>query len=105
MKKMGNEFMKPVEFYVALIASAMYVFENNKEKPFLSRFFITLSSAGFGFSVAPELSKYIFGSLTLTGILVTALGFLVLEVTSAVVSDTAFVNKIIGKRLGTNDEV
>lgn len=91
--------MRPVEFYIAILAAAAFVFESNKDKPFMSRFIITISSAGFGFSVAPELSQYIGGSLTFTGILVTALGFLVLEVTAAIIADTAFIKNIIAKKL------
>lgn len=91
--------MKPLEFYVAILAAAAFVFESNKEKPFFSRFMITIASAGFGFSVAPELSIYVGGSLTFTGILVTALGFLILEVTAAIIADTSFVKKMIEKRL------
>lgn len=93
-----------IQFYVAIVAAAMYVFETNKDKPISSRFFITLSSAGFGFSVSPELSHYIFGSLVLTGVLITALGFLFLELSSSIVSDTGLAKNIIKKRWGNSDE-
>jgi len=89
----------PMKFIVAIIASAIFVYESNKSKPFWSRLLITVSSAGFGFSVAPDFTQYIGGSLTLTGILVTALGFLILEVTAAIVSDVGFIKKLIEKRV------
>ena len=92
--------MDNVKFYIAIIASAIFVYESNKDKTFLSRFFITVSSAGLGFSVAPELSSYVGGSLTLTGILITALGFLVLEVLFAIISDVTFIKKLISKKVG-----
>lgn len=92
--------MRPLEFYVAIIAASLFVYEGNKNKPFLSRFFVTISSAGFGFSLAPEVSDFIGGPLTLTGLLITALGFLTLEIAAAVISDRQFVKEIITKRLG-----
>ncbi len=92
--------MRPIDFYIAIMASAIFVFQSNKEKNIWSRLLITISSAGFGFSLAPELAHYIGGSLSLTGILVTALGFLSLEVTAAIIADTSFVKGIISKKLG-----
>jgi len=93
--------MKPsIEFYIAILAAACFVFESNKDKPLVSRFLITIASAGLGFSLSPELSVHLGGSIALTGILVTALGFLVLEVTSAIISDTSFIKNIIAKRMG-----
>jgi hypothetical protein len=91
---------KPLEFYVAIAAAALYVFQSNEDKPFKSRFLITMASAGFGFSIAPDLTAYIGWSLTITGILVTALGFLALETVSAMVSDVPFVKGLIQKKFG-----
>jgi len=91
---------RSVEFYIALIAAALFVYETNKEKTFRSRFLITLTSAGLGFSVAPELSHWVGGSLVITGILVTALGFLALEVASAIVSDRNFIKELVKNRFG-----
>lgn len=92
--------MRPLEFYIAIIAAALFVYESNKDKPFLSRFLVTISSAGFGFSLAPEVADYVGGPLTLTGLLITALGFLTLEIASALISDRQFVKDLIVKRLG-----
>lgn len=92
--------MKSLEFYIAVIGASLFVFEINKDKTFLSRFTITIASAGFGLSLAPEVSKYVFGSVNLTALLITALGFLVLEVLSAIISDIDFIKKIIEKRTG-----
>ena len=92
--------MKPLEFYVAIAAAALFVYESNKDKPFYSRFFVTIASAGFGFSLAPEVSEYMNGPLTITGLLITALGFLVLEIAAAVVSDRQFVKDLILRRFG-----
>lgn len=91
---------RPIEVYIAIIAAALFVFETNKDKPLWSRFLITMSSAGFGFSLGPDLAEQTGQSLVLTGIIVTALGFLVLEVSVALLSDTAFMKKIIAKRVG-----
>jgi hypothetical protein len=91
--------MRPLEFYIAVLAAAVFVFESNKDKPFWSRFMITISSAGFGFSLAPEVSMYVSVPLTITGLLITALGFLVLEVSVALISDRQFVKEAIIKRL------
>lgn len=90
---------KSPEFYIAILASALFVFESNKEKPFWSRFLITVSSAGFGFSLSPDLAEYVGASQTLIGILVTALGFLILEVSAAIVSDIEFVKRMIEKKV------
>ena len=92
--------MRPLEFYIAILAASVFVYENNKDKPFLSRFLITISSAGFGFSLAPEVAEYIGAPMTITGLLITALGFLALEITAALVSDRAFIKELIKKRIG-----
>lgn len=91
---------KPLEFYIAILAAAVYVFQSNEDKPFASRFLITVASAGFGFSIAPDLTLLIGWGLTITGILVTALGFLVLETVSAMVADIPWVKSLVQKRLG-----
>jgi hypothetical protein len=84
-------------FYVAIVAGALFVYESNKEKPFVSRFMITLSSAGFGFSLGPSVATYIGGPLPLTGLIITALGFLVLELLTALFSDRQFIKEIFMK--------
>lgn len=91
--------MKSIEFIIAIIAAAFFVFESNKSKSLLSRFNITIGSAGLGFSAAPEVSEHIGGFLVITGMLITAIGFLILEVIVALLSDINFIKKIIEKKM------
>ena len=92
--------MRPLDFYIAIAAAAIFVYESNKDKPFLSRFFITIASAGFGFSLAPEVAQEVGGPMVITGLLITSLGFLVLEILAAIVADRAFIKDVIKKRFG-----
>lgn len=88
------------EFIIALIAASIFVFESNKEKTLVTRFTVTIVSAAMGFSLAPDLSVYVGGSLVITGLLVTAFGFLFLEMASALLSDIPFIKEVIKKRFG-----
>lgn len=89
-----------IQFSIAILAAALYVFETNKDKTMFSRVVITVSSAGLGYSITPELSAHIGGMKILVGILVTALGFLALEVSGAIVRDREFIKEALLRKLG-----
>ena len=91
---------KPAEFYVTIVAASIYVWESNKERPLASRFSMTISSALMGFSAGPSVAEYVGGSELLVTLLVTAIGFLMLELLTALIKDRKAVTEIIIKRLG-----
>ena len=91
---------KPVEFYLSIVAAAIYVWESNTERPVVSRFLITISSALLGLSLAPTLSDYVGFPEIISAVLVTAVGFLVLEIAAALIKDREYVKEIIKRRLG-----
>ena len=94
---------KPVEFYVAIVAAAIYVYDSNSERPLKSRFLITISSAMFGFSLGPTLADYVGFPEIIAAFLVTAIGFLILEIGTALIKDREYVKEIIKRRLGGPD--
>lgn len=93
-------FNKPIEVWIAIIAAALYVFESNNERAFFSRLLMTLCSAALGLSLMADLSQYTGLPETITGLLVTAFGYIVLEIGTALVKDRDFVKEVIRKKFG-----
>lgn len=89
---------RSVEFWVALLSAAVYVFLNSKEKAIHYRVLMVASSSGFGFALAKEVSSYVGIGETLSGILVIVFSYLIIDVLTAVVSDRAFVKELIKAR-------
>lgn len=87
---------EPPEFWIALIAGVLIVVERHKEKPMLSRLSIGAISAGIGYSLAGELAEFTGRSKVLAVMILTTLGYLVIET----LSDRKFIREILFARLG-----
>lgn len=87
---------EPPEFWIALAAGVLIVVERHKEKSMLSRLSIAAISAGIGFSLAGELAAITGRSKVLAVMILTTMGYLVIET----VSDRKFIREILAARLG-----
>jgi len=90
---------KPIEFWIAIFAASLYVFDRAREKPLLSRLTVVAVSAGLGTSVAPDAMALTGLSETLCAVLLTTLGYLVLDFLTAIIGDREFLKSVIVDRL------
>ena len=91
---------KPIEFWVALMAAIAFVANRNKSEPFITRIVIAGISGGLGFSLSAEMSEWWGKSEILVVILLTALGYIALEVLVAIVADKDLMIDFIRKQIG-----
>lgn len=89
---------RTTEFWVALAAAAIYVYLNSKEKAMHYRILMVASSAGFGFSLSPDIAAWAGIGETLAGVIVIVFGYVVIDLVTALVSDRGFVKEIIKGR-------
>ena len=90
---------KPWEFYAAIVAAAMYVFDRAKEHTLIQRTVMVAASAVLGFALAPDLSAVVGWSETIIGVVVTTLAYPVLDLATALASDRKIIADIIKSRL------
>jgi hypothetical protein len=79
--------MKPIEFWIALIAGVLFVIERHKEKPLLSRILIGAISGGIGFSLAEEVSSMSGWGETVLVMVLTGLGYAILDIAASIFAD------------------
>lgn len=91
---------RPPEFWVGVCAAALYVFRKSESKNFWMRLMEAGISGGLGFSLAPSAARWAGGSETIAAVLITALGYLCLDVLTSIVADRAAIREIIMRRLG-----
>lgn len=91
---------KPVEWYIALAAAMGYVWLQHKEKPWYARVAIASVSGGIGYSLAPEFAEVTGRSEFLGVLLVTAFGYVVLDVIGAILMDRKLLKDVLKSRLG-----
>jgi len=91
---------KPIEFWLALCAGVLIVIERHREKPMLSRAAIAGASGCMGASLAPDFALWTGRSETIGVMLITALGYLAMDIGTAVISDTTLWKRLVEKRLG-----
>ena len=95
---------KPLEFWIALCASTLVVLERNREKPLISRTTIAAISAGLGYSLAPDAAAWSGRSEVFSVMVLTAFGYIALDVVFSVAADRKMWADIIRKRLGGKDD-
>lgn len=91
---------KPIEFWVALGAGILIVIERHKDKPMLSRTAIAGASGGIGYSLASDFALWTGRSEVIGVMLLTAFGYLAMDIGTALISDTALWKRLVEKRLG-----
>lgn len=89
---------RSADFLLAMISAIIYVYLNSKERAIHYRVLMVASSAGFGFSLAPEASKYLGIGETLSGVLIIVFGYLILDLFTSIISDRAFMKSLIKRR-------
>ena len=91
---------KPYEFWIALVAGVLLVIERHKEKTMFARVLIASISGGIGYSMAPEAALWTGRSETLAVMLLTAFGYLAMDILTGIIADREFVKQIILQKLG-----
>lgn len=91
---------KSLDFWIALAASTLFVYEKSNDRPLLSRLALVAISAGLGYSLAPDVAGWTGRSETLAAVVLTTLGYLVLDFMSALVADREFIKEVIKARFG-----
>lgn len=87
---------RPPEYYVALATGVAIVYLRYMTEPLRRRLLISSISGGIGFSLSKEVAEYFNRSETIAVMLLTAIGFVVLEV----LTDKKLLRSIILSRLG-----
>ena len=93
-------FDKPITYYIALGTGALIVVDRHKGKPFRSRALIAAISAGIGHSTAPDIAAYLGRSETLAVMIMTALGYLIMDGHWALFSDREWLKEFIRAKIG-----
>lgn len=86
---------KPLEYWIALLASSAYVFHKGADKSLLSRVTMTAISAALGYSLTPDLSLISGRPEILTLVVVTSTVYLVLDFVSVLISDREFLSALL----------
>ncbi len=92
--------MKPIEYYVALAASMLFVLTQHKEKTWLSRSAIAGSSGGIGYATAPDVAMMVGRSEILAVVVITAFSYFLLDACGALLADREAIKEMVKRRLG-----
>lgn len=91
---------KPIEFWIALVVGVLIVIERHREKSAVARAVIAAISGGIGYSMAPEFAAWTGRSETLAVMVLTAFGYLLLDLGAALIADRSLIKDVIRRRLG-----
>lgn len=91
---------KPFEYWIALLTGVLIVIERNREKRMRARVMIAAISGGVGYVLTPEVAAWLGRSETIVIMILTALGYLLMDTAISVIADREFIREIIRSRLG-----
>lgn len=91
---------KPHEFWIALAAGLLIVFERHREKSLVSRMLISAISGGIGYSIAPDVAAWVGRSETLAVMILTAFGYAIIDLTFALVADRDLARSVLRRWFG-----
>lgn len=91
---------RPADIWVALAVGAAYVFQKSAQQTRTGRVIEAGISGGLGYAVGPDAAAWAGINGALAAVLVTALGYLTLDVLTSLVSERAMVKEIILRLLG-----
>lgn len=86
---------RSVEFWVGLIAAVLYVFQRSQSKSILTRAVEAGISGGIGFAVAPAAAAWTGNVEAIAAVVVTALGYLGLDILTSIVADRAAIRQLL----------
>lgn len=88
------------EVWIAIAAGTLYVYRKSENPKRITSVIEAGISGMLGYAVGPDASKWVGVNDALGVLLVTALGYLALDVITSVVADRAVFKEIIIRRLG-----
>lgn len=88
------------EVWIALIAGTLYVYRKSENPSQLTRVIEAGISGMLGYSVGPDAAAWAGVNDALAVVLISSLGYLILDVFTSVVADRSALKEIIVKRLG-----
>ena len=92
---------KPLEYWAVLIGMVLYAASRDAEKePLIKRVIKTAASAFLAVGLSPALAPYLRGSENVAAVAIMALGLLLLDAATAVISDRKFIQDLIKARIG-----
>jgi hypothetical protein len=91
---------KPFEYYIAVLSAMAFVALQHKDKPWWSRVVIAGLSGGSGYALAADFAHWTGRSEVLGAFLLTAFGYVALDLGVSLVADRKMITEIITKRLG-----
>lgn len=90
---------KPLEYWIALAAAAFYVFQRSSDKPIFNRLSMTAISSALGYSLTGDLVNITQRPEILVLVATTTLIYLLLDFSSAIISDRRLLIDMIRKVL------
>ena len=92
---------KDLEYWMTLAGMVIYTATRDAEREALIRRVVkTIGAALLTIGLSPSLAPYVRDSEIAAAVGLMAFGMLALDVTTAIISDTEFVKKLVEKRLG-----
>ena len=93
-------FEKPIEFYIALAAASLFVYERSNDRPLFNRLLVVVISVGLGASLSEDLANWLGRSEILVTVIITSVGYLALDFLSSIFADRKLLLEILKGRLG-----
>lgn len=94
---------RPPEVWIALAAGAAYVFQKSAQRTLTGRVIEAGVSGGLGYAVGPDAAAWAGVNGAMAAILVSALGYLTLDVLTSLIAERAMVKDIILRMLGAGN--
>lgn len=88
------------EVWMALFAGAIYVFRKSASPSLIMKLSEATISGLLGFSVGPDSAEWSGANVALSTLLITTLGYLILDVLTSIVADRAVFRELIIRYLG-----
>lgn len=92
---------KPLEYWAVLVGMVLYAAARDAERePLVKRVVKTIASAFLAVGLSPSLAPYLRNSEAWATVAIMAVGLIVLDVGTAIVSDRQFIKDLIKARFG-----
>ena len=91
---------KPWEYWLAVAAAALYVSDRHREPPLRGRVLMVAGSSGLGVSLSADVAAWGGWPETVVAVLLIAVGYLVLDMGTAILQDRSLIRDILRRRFG-----